>query len=91
MNKNQLIDIVADKSSISKPQVKELLELFLSSITYSLKQGETVQLVGFGTFKVHDRPERLGRNPKSGEEIKIAAKRLPSFTSGKILKESVNS
>ena len=87
MNKNQLIDMVADKSDLSKIQVKKTLELLLNGITEGLKKDNFVQLIGFGTFKVQSRQGRLGRNPKNGEEIRIPAKKVTSFVSGKILKE----
>lgn len=88
MNKTQLIDVIADKADLSKTQAKLALES-LSAITESLKEGEAVQLVGFGTFKVNQRNERTGRNPQTGKEIKIAAATVPAFVSGKALKEAV--
>ena len=73
MNKTQLIDVIADKADLSKVQAKAALESTLAAITESLKEGDAVQLVGFGTFKVNHRAERTGRNPQTGKEIKIAA------------------
>lgn len=72
MNKTQLIDVIADKADLSKVQAKAALES-TAAITESLKEGDAVQLVGFGTFKVNHRAERTGRNPQTGKEIKIAA------------------
>ncbi|AUX74116.1 nucleoid-associated protein HU-alpha [Erwinia pyrifoliae] len=89
MNKTQLIDIIADKADLSKTQAKAALESTLTAITESLKEGDAVQLVGFGTFKVNQRAGRIGRNPKTGNEIQIAASTVPAFTSGKALKEAV--
>ncbi|EKC3861011.1 DNA-binding protein HU-alpha [Salmonella enterica subsp. enterica] len=86
MNKTQLIDVIADKAELSKTQAKAALE---STITESLKEGDAVQLVGFGTFKVNHRAERTGRNPQTGKEIKIAAANVPAFVSGKALKDAV--
>ncbi|MEY4474749.1 MAG: DNA-binding protein HU-alpha [Pseudomonadota bacterium] len=91
MNKTQLIDVIADKADLSKAQAKAALESTLGAITESLKEGDAVQLVGFGTFKVNHRNERTGRNPQTGKEIKIAAANVPAFVSGKALKEAVKS
>ena len=77
MNKTQLIDVIAEKAELSKTQAKAALESTLAAITESLKEGDAVQLVGFGTFKV------------TGKEIKIAAANVPAFVSGKALKDAV--
>ncbi|WP_024142500.1 nucleoid-associated protein HU-alpha [Salmonella enterica] len=77
MNKTQLIDVIADKAELSKTQAKAALESTLAAITESLKEGDAVQLVGFGTFKVNHRAERTGRNPQTGKETKIAAANVP--------------
>ncbi|BAH83369.1 HU family DNA-binding protein [Candidatus Ishikawella capsulata] len=90
MNKTQLINVIAEKSGLSKIKAKAALESTLSAITASLKAGETVQLIGFGTFKINHRNERNGRNPQNGQIIKIAAVNVPAFISGKSLKEAVN-
>ncbi len=90
MNKTQLVDAVAVKSELSKKDAHKALEAVLEVITEQLAQGETVTFVGFGTFKVNNRAARTGRNPRTGEEIKIAAARLPGFTAGKVLKDAVN-
>ncbi|WWP02067.1 MAG: HU family DNA-binding protein [Candidatus Dasytiphilus stammeri] len=89
MNKSQLIEIIAKKSALSKSQAKLALESTLTAITDSLKAGEIVQIIGFGTFKVNHRAERTGRNPQNGKEIKIAATNVPTFISGKFLKQAV--
>jgi DNA-binding protein HU-alpha len=90
MNKTQLVAEIADKSEITKVQAKAALEQILSSITDSLKDGEPVQLIGFGTFKVNHRAARTGRNPQTGADIQIKAANVPAFVAGKALKESVN-
>ncbi|WP_277870238.1 HU family DNA-binding protein [Vibrio breoganii] len=90
MNKTQLIDAIAEKADLSKAQAKAALEATLEGVTDALKEGDQVQLIGFGTFKVSHRNARTGRNPKTGEEIQIAAANVPAFTAGKALKDSVN-
>ena len=89
MNKTELVDAIASKADITKVAAKTALEATLAAITESLKAGEPVQLVGFGTFKVNDRKARVGRNPKTGKEIKIAESKVPAFVSGKSLKEAI--
>lgn len=89
MNKTKLINVIADKADLSKAQAKSALESTLAAITESLKEGDAVQLVGFGTFKINHRSERTGRNPQTGKEIKIAASNVPTFISGKTLKKAV--
>lgn len=90
MNKTQLIDSIAEKADLSKTQAKAALEAVLGSVEGALKEGDQVQLIGFGTFKVNHRAARTGRNPKTGAEIQIAAANVPAFVAGKALKESVN-
>lgn len=90
MNKTQLIDVIADKAELNKAQAKRALDSTLEAITESLKEGDAVQLVGFGTFKVNHRSARTGRNPQTGKEITIKAAKVPAFVSGKALKEAVN-
>ena len=87
MNKTQLIDAIAAKSDLTKTQAKSALESTLAAITESLKSGDPVQLVGFGTFKTSHRKERTGRNPQTGKEIKIPAATIPGFSAGKAFKE----
>ena len=90
MNKTQLIDFIAEKADLSKAQAKAALEATLEGVTGALKEGDQVQLIGFGTFKVNHRAARTGRNPKTGDEIQLAAANVPAFVAGKALKESVN-
>ena len=85
MNKTDLIDAIASAAELNKKQAKAALEATLDAITGSLKKGEAVQLIGFGTFKVNARKARTGRNPQTGAEIKIAASKVPAFVSGKAL------
>ena len=89
MNKSDLINEVANVVS-TKKEAQEAVDCVLSSIIKALKEGNTVALVGFGTFKVVDRKARKGRNPQTGAEIDIKASKAPKFTPGKALKEAVN-
>lgn len=90
MNKTNLIDTIAEKADLSKAQAKVVLEATFSAIEGALKEGDQVQLIGFGTFKVNHRAARVGRNPQTGEKIQIAATNVPAFVAGKALKEAVN-
>jgi len=90
MNKTQLVAEIAEKADLTKVQAKAALEQILASVTDSLKDGEPVQLIGFGTFKVSHRAARTGRNPQTGEDIQIKAANVPAFVAGKALKETVN-
>ncbi len=89
MNKGDLINEVAKVVSIKK-EAQAAVDCVLSSISNALKKGDTVSLVGFGSFKVVKRKARKGRNPQTGEEINIKASNAPKFTAGKALKEAVN-
>ncbi|WP_315900099.1 nucleoid-associated protein HU-beta [Ferrimonas balearica] len=90
MNKSQLIDQIASGADISKAAAGRALDSFIDAITTSLKDGDKISLVGFGTFEVRERAERTGRNPQTGKEIKIAAAKIPAFKAGKALKDAVN-
>ena len=89
MNKGDLINEVAKVVS-TKKEAQEAVECVFASITKAVKTGDTVSLVGFGTFKVVQRKARKGRNPQTGEEIDIKASKAPKFTPGKAFKEAVN-
>ena len=89
MNKAELIDAIATQGGLSKAQASQALDATIGAISDALKAGETVTLVGFGTFSVKERAARSGRNPKTGETIKIAATKVPGFKAGKGLKDSV--
>ncbi len=90
MNKNDLIASVADDAGISKADATKAVDAVLSSIAKSLKKGDEVRLVGFGTFSVAKRAASEGRNPRTGEKIKIPASKQPKFKAGKALKDAVN-
>lgn len=90
MNKNDLIGAVADASGLSKSQASSAVESVFDSISSALKKGDEVRLVGFGTFSVAKRKASTGRNPRTGEPMKIKASNQPKFKAGKGLKDSVN-
>jgi len=90
MNKAELIDAVAEAADISKASAARALDGALDAITKSLKKGDTVTLVGFGTFSVRKRAARSGRNPQTGETINIKASKVPGFKPGKALKDAIN-
>ena len=90
MNKAELIDRVAEAADISKATAARALDAVTDSITKELKKGQVVTLVGFGTFTVRKRAARMGRNPRTGEAIKIKASKSPGFKAGKALKDAVN-
>ena len=90
MNKSDLIDSMAEASGLSKADAGRALDAFTSSITSALQDGQSVSMVGFGTFSVKRREARTGRNPRTGEQIKIKASNNPSFKAGKGLKDAVN-
>lgn len=90
MNKTELIAAMAEKTELTKKDAERALKAFVDVVTDELKQGEKVQLVGFGTFEVADRPARQGINPKTKQTIEIPASRAPKFKAGKALKETVN-
>ncbi len=90
MNKTQFIDAIANKSGLKKKEAEAAVNAMTEVIAEALKAGDKVQLIGFGTFEVKERAARDGRNPKTGETIKIAACKHPSFVAGKALKDSVN-
>jgi len=89
MNKQDFIDKISRKAGITKREAKESFDVLFEEITKALKKGQKVTFVGFGTFSTRRRKARKGRNPKTGATIKIAAKRVPKFSAGKALKESV--
>ena len=90
MNKSELIDAIADSASLSKADAGRAVDGFVKSVTKALKRGQTVSLVGFGTFSVRKRAARTGRNPRTGETIRIKASKNPAFKAGKALKDAVN-
>ncbi len=89
MNKQELITMVAEKTNISKKESEAAVAAIIDVIINTLSNGEKVQLVGFGTFEVRQRQAREGRNPSTGETLKIAAQKVPAFKAGKALKDQV--
>lgn len=90
MNKSELIAEVAAKAQITKKDADAAVNAVVETITATLKKGDKVQLVGFGTFEVRNRSARVGRDPRTNKEIKIPASKAPAFKAGKALKDSVN-
>lgn len=90
MTKVDIINKVSDSVGLSKKDATSAVDAVIESITKALSKGESVQLVGFGSFNVRKRAARTGRNPQTGASIKIAARKVPSFKAGKALKEAVN-
>lgn len=91
MNKKELIDAIAGKTGTAKKDVEATINAFSEVVTETLKSGELVQMVGFGTFEAKERPERQGRNPQTNEAMVIPAAIIPKFKAGKALKDAVNS
>lgn len=89
MNKTELINAVAESANLTKKQAEAAVNAFTASVAASLKKGENVQIIGFGTFKVRERGERIGRNIKTNEKITIAASKVPAFVAGKGLKDAI--
>ena len=90
MNKTELIAAVAEKAEISKKDSEKALKASIDVVTDELKNGEKIQLVGFGTFEVSERAAREGRNPQTGKTMKIEACKAPKFKAGKALKDAIN-
>ena len=90
MTKAELVEGIAGKAGVSKAAVEKVLKAFMEEVKAGIKKGERVTLVGFGTFYAADRPARSGRNPRTGEEIKIPACTVPKFKAGKALKDDLN-
>jgi DNA-binding protein HU-beta len=89
VNKTELIERVAEEAQVSTSEAHKHLEAFERVVTEALKGGEEVRITGFGKFSVRERKAREGRNPQTGEKIKIAAQRVPAFSAGNALKEAV--
>jgi DNA-binding protein HU-beta len=90
MNKAELIDAIANSADLSKASAARALDSALDAITKTLKKGDGITLVGFGSFMVRKRAARTGRNPRTGEAIKIKASKVPAFKAGKALKDAIN-
>lgn len=89
MNKTELIAAMAEKAGVSKKDAEKVLGAFVDVVGDSLKKGDKIQLVGFGTFETRERAAREGKNPQTGEKIKIAASTVPAFKAGKALKDLI--
>ena len=90
MNKAELTSALAGKSALSRKDAEKVISGLIDVVTDTLAQGDKVQLIGFGTFEVRERPARVARNPRTGEELKVAASRAPAFKAGKALKDQLN-
>ncbi|MFE5772687.1 HU family DNA-binding protein [Streptomyces sp. NPDC056485] len=90
MNKQELIDLVSEETEASRASVNKVLDAALHTIKSAVAEGDSVQLIGFGSFAAGERAARTGRNPKTGEPIELAASRTVKFTAGKAFKDSVN-
>jgi len=89
MTKKDLIEVVAKKSNLTNKAARDAVQTMLNTVRDSLKRGEKVVLTGFGTFSIRSRQQRVGRNPKTGATITLAARKAPGFTAGKTLKKAV--
>ena len=90
MNKSELVSAIAAQAGLSKKDAEKAVVAFMDEVTAALKKGDKVSLVGFGTFEVKQRAERIGRNPRTKEQIDIPASKIPVFKAGKALKDAVN-
>ncbi|HSW48433.1 MAG TPA: HU family DNA-binding protein [Candidatus Saccharimonadales bacterium] len=89
MTKKELVEIVAKKANLTNKAARDAVQTMLNTIRDSMKRGEKVVLTGFGTFSIRSRQQRVGRNPKTGDKITLAARKAPGFTAGKTLKKAV--
>ncbi len=89
ITKNDLIEIVAKKTNLTNKAARDSIQMFLNTVQDSLKRGEKVVLTGFGTFSIRSRKSRVGRNPKTGAKITLAARKSPGFTPGKSFKRMI--
>jgi nucleoid DNA-binding protein len=89
MKKKELIERIAEKAGVHTSEAQKLFEAFEEVVTEALKSGEEVQITGFGKFSVKERKAREGRNPQTGQKMKIAAQKVPSFSAGNALKDAV--
>jgi DNA-binding protein HU-beta len=90
MNKAELVNAIANETCLSKKDTEATINSFVNVVSNALENKENVQLIGFGTFEIRERAARTGRNPQTGEELKISASTVPAFKAGKALKEKVN-
>jgi len=90
MNKSELIEVVAEAAGLTKADAGRAIDATVAAITDTLSKGDSLSLIGFGTFSISERAARTGRNPRTGEAIQIKAAKLPKFKAGKALKDAVN-
>lgn len=90
MNKSELVAAIAEKAGVSKKDTEAMLKAFIETVEGAVKAGDKVQLIGFGTFEAKARAARTGKNPRTGEKIKIAASKVPAFKAGTAFKELLN-
>ena len=90
MNKSEFVNAIAEETGFSKADAVRAADAFVDVVTNTLKAGDSISLVGFGTFSIKRREARTGRNPRTGDPIKIAASNIPGFKAGKALKDAVN-
>ncbi len=90
MNKQELVSVMAEKAGLTKADADKAVNAFVDTVKGAMAKGESIQLIGFGTFSVSERSARTGRNPQTGKEIQIAAKKVAKFKAGKALDEVVN-
>lgn len=90
MTKTELVSAIAEQAGLSKSDAEKSLKAFIDTVTNALKADDKISLVGFGTFSVGERAARVGKNPQTGEQIKIAAAKVPKFKAGKALKDACN-
>ncbi len=90
MNKSELVAAIAEKAGVSKKDTEAMLKAFIETVEGAVKAGDKVQLIGFGTFEAKARAARTGKNPRTGEKIKIAASKVPTFKAGAAFKELLN-
>lgn len=91
MNRNELVERIASENDVSKTLASAMLTSFTSAVVEAVSEGDTVQIIGFGSFKSTERAARIGRNPRTGEDLEIAASTAPRFVAGKAFKDAVNS
>lgn len=90
MNKSELVAAIAEKAGVSKKDTEAMLKAFIETVEGAVKSGDKVQLIGFGTFEAKTRAARMGKNPRTGEQIKIAKSKIPAFKAGAAFKDLLN-
>ena len=90
MNKSELVAAIAEKAGVSKKDTEAMLKAFIETVEGAVKSGDKIQLIGFGTFEAKTRAARMGKNPRTGEQIKIAESKIPAFKAGTAFKDLLN-